>query len=140
MRITNYKKIEINAPLRKEKKYKLKKKKNNSRIIKYANRLNENLPRSEIWFDGLFKSHYLYDKFRKNQIIGNYIVDLLCIDNKIVIEIDGSYHERKDQKIKDWYKEQNLKKKGYTVIRVLDNNIESYNNCIKMLESLYVTV
>lgn len=136
MAVSNTYKILSNASVYKKRKFKLKKKKN-SRIIRYANRLNSNLPLSEIWFDGLFKSHYLYTKFRKNQIIGNYIVDLLCIDNKIIIEIDGSYHERKDQKIKDWYKDQALKKKGYEVIRVIHNNTESYNNCIKLLESLY---
>jgi very-short-patch-repair endonuclease len=112
--------------------------KRNSRMLRYAKRLNENLPKSELWFDELFKSHNLYPLFLKNQIIHKYIVDLLCTEKKIVIEIDGSYHDREDQIGKDFIKDMKLKKKGYTVIRVKAYDVASYNKCITDLENLFV--
>jgi|694.fasta_scaffold00313_2 very-short-patch-repair endonuclease len=111
-------------------------KKPKNRLIRYAERLNDNLPKSEHWFDELFKSHSLYPLFLKNQIIDKYIVDVLYIDKKIVIEIDGSYHDQEHQIAKDFIKDMKLKKKGYTVIRVKAYDIDSYNNCITILESL----
>lgn len=110
--------------------------KRNSRMLRYAKRLNDNLPKSELWFDGLFKSHPLYSLFLKNQIINKYIVDLLCTEKKIVIEIDGSYHDREDQVARDFIKDMKLKKKGYEVIRVKAYDLDSYSTCIKTLESL----
>jgi len=37
-------------------------------------------------------------KFRRQQVIGHYIVDFLCLDPKLVIELDGGQHaERMEQ-------------------------------------------
>jgi len=110
--------------------------KRNSRMLRYAKRLNDNLPKSELWFDDLFKSHPLYFLFLKNQIVNKYIVDLLCIEKKIVIEIDGSYHNREDQVARDFLKDMKLKNKGYEIIRVKAYDLDSYYTCIKTLESL----
>jgi len=103
-------------------------------MLRYAKKLNTNLPKSEIWFDELFKTHPAYSLFLKNQIIGKYIVDVLCTEKKIVIEIDGSYHDREDQIAKDFIKDLKLKKKGYTVIRVKAYDLDSFNKCIAALE------
>lgn len=31
-------------------------------------------------------------KFRRQHPVDNYIVDVICLDNKLVIELDGSQH------------------------------------------------
>lgn len=31
-------------------------------------------------------------KFRRQQMMGNYIVDFLCMEPKIIIELDGGQH------------------------------------------------
>jgi len=31
-------------------------------------------------------------KFRRQHVIGQYIVDFICFEKKIVIEVDGSQH------------------------------------------------
>lgn len=103
-------------------------------MLRYAKKLNENLPKSELWFDELFKSHPHYSLFLKNQIVNKYIVDLLCIEKKIVIEIDGSYHDREDQIAKDFIKDLKLKKKGYIVIRVKAYDMTSFASAIAALE------
>jgi len=53
-------------------------------------------------------------KFRRQRPIGKYIVDIVCIEKKIIIEADGSQHyHSEDDKIRDEY----LRDQGYTVLR-----------------------
>lgn len=44
-------------------------------------------------------------KFRRQQPIGNYIVDFVCFDKRIVIEVDGRQHaieKHKDNERDKW--------------------------------------
>ena len=36
-------------------------------------------------------------KFNRQHIIGDYIVDFVCIEKKLVIEVDGGYHSEYEQ-------------------------------------------
>lgn len=59
-------------------------------------------------------------KFRRQRPIGKYIVDLVCIEQKVVVEADGSQHyHSEDDKIRDEY----LKEQGYTVLRFWNSDI-----------------
>jgi very-short-patch-repair endonuclease len=59
-------------------------------------------------------------KFRRQRPIGRYIVDLVCIEKKIVVEADGSQHyDNEGDKIRDGY----LRNQGYTVLRFWNNEI-----------------
>jgi very-short-patch-repair endonuclease len=54
-------------------------------------------------------------KFRRQQCIGDYIVDFVCFEKRIVIEIDGGQHtdNREKDKVRDsWFKEH-----GFFVLR-----------------------
>lgn len=44
------------------------------------------------------KNSQLGSKFRRQHSIGGYIVDLYCPSKKLVIEIDGSHHFKKENK------------------------------------------
>jgi very-short-patch-repair endonuclease len=59
-------------------------------------------------------------KFRRQQPIGNYVVDFVCFEKKLVIEIDGGEHfERGRDKIRDqWFQEH-----GYKVLRFWNNDV-----------------
>jgi very-short-patch-repair endonuclease len=103
----------------------------------YAKRLNEDMPRSEVWFHDKFKSHLLYGHFKSNVVVGKYIVDLLDSRNRIAIEVDGSIHDNEIQRFKDFVKDKYLTDKRYTVIRVVAYDEESYNNCINKLELIF---
>jgi very-short-patch-repair endonuclease len=50
-----------------------------------------NLSEIRIW---LVLKNSLYN-FRRQKIIGNYIVDFVSLRNKIIVEIDGNSHENK---------------------------------------------
>jgi very-short-patch-repair endonuclease len=52
-------------------------------------------------------------KFKRQQPIGNYIVDFVCFERKIIIELDGGQHAqekqmRKDQERDNWFKKTSL--------------------------------
>ena len=71
-------------------------------------------------------------KFNKQHIIGDYIVDFVCIEKKLVIEVDGGYHSEYEQIEKDEFRTERLRDMGYNVIRfkneeVIENLLEVLN-------------
>ena len=60
-------------------------------------------------------------KFRRQHPIGEYIVDFVCLERKIVVELDGSQHAALKSKEYDRKRDAWLKKEGYTVLRFWDN-------------------
>ena len=60
-------------------------------------------------------------KFRLQRPIGPYIVDFVCLEKKLVIEVDGGQHAGEmelDSKRSDY-----LKEKGYRVMRFWNNEV-----------------
>ena len=75
-------------------------------------------------------------KFRRQVPVGKYIVDFLCEDQAIVIELDGGQHmeqERYDQTRTNW-----LQANGFLVLRFWNNDIAE--NLEGVLESLFSTI
>jgi heme b synthase len=71
-------------------------------------------------------------KFRRQQPIGNYIVDFISLDNKLVIELDGGQHvedKDRDQERDGWLVEQ-----GFKVLRFWNNDV--LENTEDVLESI----
>jgi len=62
-------------------------------------------------------------KFRGQQPIGDYIVDFVSFENQLVIEIDGSQHEKTTGKLKDMGRSKWLESQGFRVLRFWDNDI-----------------
>jgi very-short-patch-repair endonuclease len=60
-------------------------------------------------------------KFRRQQPIGNYIVDFVCFDRKLIIELDGGQHAEQQQT--DDARTQWLETQGFTVIRFWNNEV-----------------
>ena len=45
-------------------------------------------------------------KFRRQQLIGRYLVDFVCFEKRVIIEVDGGQHSVKTQKDKardEWF-------------------------------------
>ncbi len=66
-----------------------------------------------------FENH----KFRRQHVLGEYIVDFVCLKQRLVIEIDGSIHDTKEQKEHDDYRTEWLNNKGFKVVRFSNNDI-----------------
>jgi very-short-patch-repair endonuclease len=59
--------------------------------------------------------------FRRQHAIGNYIPDFVCIEKKLIIELDGSQHI--EQKEYDEERTKYLEAEGYKVIRFWNNAV-----------------
>lgn len=62
-------------------------------------------------------------KFNRQHIIGDYIVDFVCIEKKLVIEVDGGYHSEYEQIEKDEFRTERLKELGFSVIRFTNEEV-----------------
>lgn len=64
-------------------------------------------------------------KFRRQHIIENYIVDFVCLEKRLVVEIDGGYHNDSQQEIADNQRSQDLKDYGFTILRLKNEEVIS---------------
>ena len=62
-------------------------------------------------------------KFNRQHIIGDYIADFVCIEKKLVVEVDGGYHSEYEQIDKDEFRTERLNKMGFDVIRFSNENV-----------------
>jgi len=60
-------------------------------------------------------------KFRRQQPIGDYIVDFVSLDKKLIIELDGGQHSTNAEK--DQQKDKWLSKQGFKVLRFWNNDV-----------------
>ena len=85
-----------------------------------SRKLRNNLTDAEkhLWY--MLRAENLGHKFRRQEPIGNYIVDFVCYERKIIIEIDGGQHDgKKNDTIRDaWFRSQ-----GFTILRFWNNEI-----------------
>ncbi len=69
-------------------------------------------------------------KFRRQHPIGKYIVDFVCLEKKVVIELDGGQHAEPTKKQYDGERDNWLKKEGYSVLRFWDNDVLLKTNAV----------
>ncbi len=71
-------------------------------------------------------------KIRRQQPIGRYVVDFVCFEKKVLIELDGGQHSvetEKDGERDEWFKSQ-----GFDVLRFW--NHEVFTNTQGVLEGI----
>ena len=95
---------------------------NNKTIL--ARNLRKNATIQERWLWNLLKNRQFHKlKFKRQQPIGDYIVDFICKEAKIIIEIDGGQHNEPENIEYDKTRTEYLKNLGYKVIRFWNNEI-----------------
>lgn len=62
-------------------------------------------------------------KFRRQEPIGNYIVDFICFDKRIIVEIDGGQHARDENVNRDKERDEWLRTQGFKVLRFWNNEV-----------------
>ena len=60
-------------------------------------------------------------KFRRQAPVGRYIVDFLCNERKLVVELDGGQHAERSES--DAVRTSWLEAQGLTVLRFWDNEV-----------------
>lgn len=88
------------------------------RLLKFSRELRKNQTQAEqaLW-EILRARRFKGLKFRRQHQIGLYIVDFYCHSLKLVIELDGGYHQTVKQKAKDRIRDKTLKAEGFHVLR-----------------------
>jgi very-short-patch-repair endonuclease len=72
--------------------------------------------------------------FRRQHPIGPYIVDFICVETALVIELDGSVHAEPQQTEHDRARQLYLESRGYRVIRFL--NADVFVNMESVLQTI----
>lgn len=77
-------------------------------------------------------------KFRRQEPIGNYIVDFISVEKKLIIEVDGSQHLTDEGMIDDMKRTKWLQEQGYTMLRFYNNEVLKDINAV--VEFIYATL
>jgi len=98
--------------------------------------LRENMTEAEKKLWACLKNNQCKDlKFRRQHPINLYIVDFYCHKIGLVIEIDGEYHKREEQKVLDNDRTELLKFQDLHIIRFTNkeviNNLDNVMTVIK---------
>jgi leucyl-tRNA synthetase len=64
-------------------------------------------------------------KVRRQHVIDGFIIDFAFLQKKLLIEIDGGYHDNEEQKRYDVARTEFLKESGYTVLRFTNEEVLS---------------
>jgi len=76
-----------------------------------------------LWSDLRAKRFYGL-KFRRQVPIGSYVVDFACLENKVIVEIDGSGHTRKRNIQSDRIRDQKLEGLGFIILRFTNDEVK----------------
>ena len=83
-------------------------------------RTNQTAAEQRLWYH-LRAHRFMGYKFKRQKPIGRYIVDFICMEHRLIIEIDGGQHAERvtyDQRRDAW-----LRNQGYTVLRFWNNDV-----------------
>ena len=85
-----------------------------------ARKLRNNLTEAEkyLWYFLRFKN--LGVKFRRQAIIGKYVVDFVCFERKLIVEVDGGQHS---QSARDNVRDEWLGSQGFEILRFWNNDV-----------------
>ena len=94
----------------------------------------------KLW--SIIKNRQFFEyRFRRQFPIGQYIVDFICREKKIIIEIDGGQHNEQQNIKYDNKRTEYLNSEGYKVVRFwnneIDNNIEGVYERLKLVFGVY---
>lgn len=101
-------------------------------ISQFAKILRKNSTDAErlLWFNLRNRRLGGY-KFRRQYKLGSFIVDFICLEKKLIIEVDGGQHsEMIDEDLK---RAEILNKQGYKILRFWNNEVFKETDSILQL-------
>ncbi|MDD5465772.1 MAG: DUF559 domain-containing protein [Candidatus Omnitrophica bacterium] len=85
-----------------------------------AKRLRNNPTEAEKYLWYMFRNKNLGVKFRRQTVIGKFIVDFVCFENKLIVEIDGGQHAQSEY---DSARDQWLREQGFKILRFWNHDV-----------------
>ena len=100
----------------------------------FSRKLRGAMTRTEVLLWQAIRGQALGYKFRRQVPLAGYVVDFLCIEKRLILELDGSQHV---DSAHDRIRDRRLEAAGYTVLRVWNHQIDA--NLPAVLEHIRVT-
>lgn len=90
------------------------------KLTHVSRKLRNNLTEAErhLWYE--LRSKKLGVKFRRQAVIGKYIVDFASFDVRLVVEIDGGQHAENPD---DFERDKGLREQGFEILRFWNNDV-----------------
>ena len=85
-----------------------------------ALRSNQTEAEQRLWYH-LRAHRFMGMKFKRQKPVGRYIVDFVCLERRLIIELDGG--QPAEQAAYDRERDAYLRSEGYTVMRFWNNDI-----------------
>ena len=63
--------------------------------------------------------------FRRQHVVGPFVVDFCCLPARLIVELDGSIHELSDIREQDAWRTEYLEERGFTVVRFTNDDVLS---------------
>jgi very-short-patch-repair endonuclease len=104
-----------------------------------ANKLRKEMTKAEasLWKYSLRAGQMKGYQFRRQRPVLRYIADFLCMELKLVIEVDGITHQCDEIVVKDKRKTGDLECAGFKVIRFTDEEVlKNMNGVIERIRRL----
>jgi len=94
----------------------------NQNLTGFARQLRKEMTKEErhLWYDFL---RFCSPRFRRQEVIGNYIADFYCHEAKLVVELDGSQHLQEKDMIYDAQRTAFFQSLNIDVIRYYNSDI-----------------
>ena len=93
-----------------------------SHLTGIAKQLRKNITEAEKRLWQQLRAKQLHGlKFKRQQPIGNYVVDFVCFEKKLVIELDGGQHA--EQVEQDAERTSWIESQGFEVLRLWNNDV-----------------
>ena len=98
------------------------------------NRKHQTEAEAALW--EVLRANQLGEKFRRQHVIGDFIVDFVALNSKLVIEVDGAYHNNAEQMEADKLRSDFLNEAGFKVLRFTNEQVlQDTDNTIKEIKA-----
>jgi very-short-patch-repair endonuclease len=97
----------------------------NKNLQPFANKLRKEMTKAEasLWKYVLKAKQMKGYQFRRQRPVLNYIADFMCMELRLVVEVDGYTHGFEETAVKDDRKDHDLAAVGIRVLRFTDDDV-----------------